>query len=88
MDTLKCRKARCRPYRVHPVLCLWNECRKRSQQQQLAVCRRRWESKMEIPAYAISLRGDRRERVCNSWTGELLDYFSIASKPGAIRSFR
>jgi len=38
-----------RPCRARPVLWLWNECRKRSQQRQLAVYCRRWESKMEIP---------------------------------------
>jgi len=38
-----------RPCRTRPVLWLRNECRKRSQLRQLAVCCRRWESKMEIP---------------------------------------
>ncbi|MGD0522845.1 MAG: hypothetical protein ABSA48_16435, partial [Terracidiphilus sp.] len=36
--------------RARPVLWLWNECRKRSQQRQLAVYFRRRERKMEIPA--------------------------------------
>jgi hypothetical protein len=39
-----------RPCRARPVLWLWNECRKGSQQWQLAVYCRRRESKMEIPA--------------------------------------
>jgi hypothetical protein len=39
-----------RLYRARPVLWLWNECRKRSLQRQLAVQCRRRESKMENPA--------------------------------------
>jgi hypothetical protein len=35
--------------RARPVLWFWNECRKGSQQRQLAVNCHCWESKMEIP---------------------------------------
>jgi hypothetical protein len=39
--------------RARPVLWLWNECRKRSQQRQLAIYCRRRESKMEIPVKCL-----------------------------------
>jgi hypothetical protein len=38
---------------ARPVPWLWNECRKRSHQRQLAVYCRRRESKMEIPVKSL-----------------------------------
>jgi len=39
--------------RARLVLWLWNECRNRSKQRQLAIYCRRWESKMNIPVETL-----------------------------------